>query len=61
MGIDHFSEGHAMNTHVDIKEFSKSSEPTRIGLLRRMLEFLARVLSGAKGDQGGWEGGARGL
>ena len=50
-----------MNTHVDIKEFIKSSELKKIGLLRRMLGFLAKVLSGAKGDQGGWEGGARGL
>jgi hypothetical protein len=50
-----------MNMHVDIQEFSRSSEPTKVGLMRRMLGFLAKLLSGAKGDQGGWEGGARGL
>jgi hypothetical protein len=50
-----------MNMHVDIQEFSKSPEPKKVGLLGRMLGYLAKLLSGAKGDQGGWEGGARGL
>jgi len=50
-----------MNVRVDIQEFSKSPEPKKVGLLRRLLGFLAKLLSGAKGDQGGWEGGARGL
>jgi|GraSoiStandDraft_8_1057269.scaffolds.fasta_scaffold153615_2 hypothetical protein len=54
-------KGHAMNMHMDIQEFSKSSEPKKVGLLGRMLGLLAKLLSGAKGDQGGWEGGARGL
>jgi len=30
-------------------------------LLRRLLRFLVEVLSSPKGNQGGWEGGARGL
>jgi hypothetical protein len=50
-----------MNMHVDIEEFRRAVAPKKIGLLRRMIGFLVRVLSGAKGDQGGWEGGARGL
>jgi hypothetical protein len=50
-----------MNMHVDIKEFSQSSGPEKAGLLRRMLAFLAKLFSAPSGDQGGWEGGARGL
>ena len=50
-----------MNKHLDIKELRQPSEPKRAGLMRRMLGFLAKVFSGAKGDQGGWEGGTRGL
>lgn len=33
----------------------------RTGALRRLLHFLAEVLSSPQGDLGGWEGGARGL
>jgi hypothetical protein len=54
-------KGNAMNMHVDIEGFRRAVAPKKIGLLRRMIGFLVRVLSGAKGDQGGWEGGARGL
>ncbi len=50
-----------MNMHVDVQEFSDTSAPRKVGILRRILGFLAKLLSGAKGDQGGWEGGARGL
>jgi hypothetical protein len=50
-----------MNMHVDVQELSRSSEPKKLGLLARMLGFFAKLLSGAKGDQGGWEGGARGM
>jgi hypothetical protein len=62
-GIDcnELLEGRAMNKHLDIKELRQPSEPKRAGLMRRMLGFLAKVFSGAKGDQGGWEGGTRGL
>jgi hypothetical protein len=49
-----------MNMHVDIKKFSQS-KPEKPGLLRRMLAFLAKLFSAPSGDQGGWEGGARGL
>ena len=54
-------KGNAMNKHVDIEEFRRAVAPKKMGFLRRMMAFLAKVLSGAKGDQGGWEGGARGL
>jgi hypothetical protein len=50
-----------MTLHQNVQEFSLLTEPKKIGILRRMLGFLAKLLSGAKGDQGGWEGGARGL
>jgi hypothetical protein len=50
-----------MNKHIEIREFAPSPAPAKQGLLRRILAFLAKVLSSPKGDQGGWEGGARGL
>jgi hypothetical protein len=50
-----------MNMHVDARQLEPSSAPAKTGLLRRMLAFLAKVLSSPKGNQGGWEGGARGL
>jgi len=50
-----------MNMHVGIREFAPSPAPAKAGILRRMLAFLARLLASPKGDQGGWEGGARGL
>ena len=50
-----------MNMHIEVRELEPSSAPAKPGLLRRLLAFLARVLSSPKGDQGGWEGGARGL
>lgn len=50
-----------MNMRVDVQEFSQSPESKKVGFLKRMLGFLAKLLSGPKGDQGGWEGGARGL
>jgi len=58
---DQLLKGRAMNMRVDIQEFSKTSVPKKLGLLSQILGFLAKLLSGAKGDQGGWEGGARGL
>jgi hypothetical protein len=33
----------------------------KTGRMGRVLKFLLAILSGPKGDQGGWEGGARGL
>jgi len=54
-------EDAAMNMHVGIREFAPSPAPAKAGILRRMLAFLARLLASPKGDQGGWEGGARGL
>jgi len=50
-----------MNMHVGAQELEPSSVPAKAGLLRRMLAFLAKVLSSPKGNQGGWEAGARGL
>ena len=50
-----------MNMHIEVQKLEPSSPPAKPGLLRRILAFLAKVLSSPKGDQGGWEGGARGL
>ena len=50
-----------MNMHVELHMLEPSAEPAKLGLLRRILAFLASVLSSPKGDQGGWEGGARGF
>lgn len=52
-----------MNMHVGVQEFepSRSRAPGKPGLLRRILAFLVKVLMSPKGDQGGWEAGARGL
>jgi len=50
-----------MNMHIGGREFEPSSAPTKPNLLRRILAFLAKLLASPKGDQGGWEGGARGL
>ena len=51
-----------MNMHRISDEFAnKNSEQKKSGLLRRFLHLLVRALSSPKGDQGGWEGGARGL
>jgi hypothetical protein len=50
-----------MNIHRDMQEFHQSSSPKKPSFLRRILGFFVRVLSSPKGDQGGWEGGARGL
>jgi hypothetical protein len=61
ISVDPLLKGRAVNMHVDVQEFSRSSEPKKVGLLKRMLGFLAKLMSGAKGDQGGWEGGARGM
>ena len=50
-----------MNMLVEVKEATSSLKPMKVSLLRRIFNFLVRVLSSPKGDQGGWEGGARGL
>jgi len=50
-----------MNMHVNVQEFGRPAAPTKAGLLKRMMAFLGRMLSGSKGDQGGWEAGARGM
>lgn len=50
-----------MNMHVGARQLEPGSAPAKAGLLRRLVAFLAKVLASPKGDQGGWEGGARGL
>jgi hypothetical protein len=54
--------GDDMNMHSDADEFGeKTREQKKVGLLRRFIRLFVRILSSPKGDQGGWEGGARGL
>jgi len=51
-----------MNMHVELQKLESSSVPAKQGLLRRILAFIAKMLAAPpKGDQGGWDGGARGL
>jgi hypothetical protein len=58
----HCWEDAAMNMHVELQKLEPPSAPAKPGLLRRILAFLAKMLaSPPKGDQGGWDGGARGL
>jgi hypothetical protein len=48
-----------MNAPVKTQDFAEPlSKPN---LLRRLLRTLVALISSPKGDQGGWEGGARGL
>ena len=48
-----------MNAPVKTKDFTEPQE--KPNLLRRLLRTLTAIFSSPKGDQGGWEGGARGL
>jgi len=50
-----------MNMHMEAKGDTSSLKPMKVSILRRLLNFLAKMLVSPKGDQGGWEGGARGL
>jgi len=50
-----------MNMQVVVRKLEPSAAPAQGGLLRRMLAFFAKLLASPNGDQGGWEGGARGL
>ena len=48
-----------MNAPVKSQAFLQTqSQPNLLG---RLLRLLGTVFSSPKGDQGGWEGGARGL
>jgi hypothetical protein len=49
-----------MNMYVELREFTPSN-PKNVHFLARWLNLLRDVLSAPKGDQGGWEAGARGL
>jgi hypothetical protein len=62
MGNRLIDMGDDMNMHRDANEFGdKAEEKKKVGLVRRCIRLLVRILSSPKGDQGGWEGGARGL
>src|SRR5882757_4769801 len=40
----HARKENAMNMHVDIEEFRRAAAPKKIGLLRRMMAFLAKMM-----------------
>ena len=48
-----------MNAPVKSQDFLQAQSPPNF--LTRLLRLLGTVFSSPKGDQGGWEGGARGL
>jgi hypothetical protein len=48
-----------MNAPARSQDFTTPQSPP--SLLRRLLRALASIFSSPKGNQGGWEGGARGL
>jgi hypothetical protein len=51
-----------MDIRRDTHEFATQPDTVqKKGLLARLLRLLATILASPKGDQGGWEGGARGL
>ena len=51
-----------MNMHIEVRELETSSAPAKSGFLRRIIAFVRKLFaSSPKSDQGGWEGGARGL
>ena len=52
-----------MSIHPRMGDFGPlpAAEPVRLSLWSQILCYLGLVFSGAKGDQGGWESGARGL
>jgi hypothetical protein len=57
-------QGDVMNMYRDSSAFGVPREalkPKKVGLMRRFLRLLVQILSSPNGDQGGWEGGARGL
>ena len=53
----------AMSIHPRMYEFGPvpAFRPVRLGFWQRLVAYLNVVFSGAKGDQGGWESGARGM
>jgi hypothetical protein len=48
-----------MNAHFRSEDFVQPQ--TKLRLVRMLVRFVVAILSSPKGDQGGWEGGARGL
>jgi hypothetical protein len=49
-----------MNAPLKSQDFTAEPQTTS-NLVRGLLRALVNIFSSPKGDQGGWEGGARGL
>ena len=52
-----------MSIHPRMEDFGPvpSFQSVKTGRWQRFVAYLKTVFSGAKGDQGGWESGARGM
>ena len=51
-----------MTLRPDVQEFNLPIEPKKAtSPFARLMHFFIKLLSAPRGDQGGWEGGARGL
>jgi hypothetical protein len=57
--IDVTTVGTHMNAPVKLQDFTQSHNES--SPLRRLLRAFVTLFSSPKGDQGGWEAGARGL
>jgi hypothetical protein len=51
----------SMSKRRNVRQLDKPAEQQTSKPLNRLFRVLVGVLSAPKGDQGGWEGGARGL
>ncbi len=60
---DVFTRDIAMSIHPRMYEFGPvpSFRPVKLSFRQRLAAYLRLVFSGAKGEQGGWESGARGM
>ena len=54
-----FNHRCTMNAHIRSEDFVQPQ--TKLRLVRMLVRVVVAILSSPKGDQGGWEGGARGL
>jgi|SoiMethySBSTD1v2_1073268.scaffolds.fasta_scaffold33969_4 hypothetical protein len=50
-----------MNAPLRVQDCTTTPSRDNTSLLRRLLSALVSIFSSPRGDQAGWEGGARGL
>ena len=64
IGIGPFTNGtrvSAVNMRQELHEFTRLPKPKKANFVKRVLRLVGKLQAAPKGDQGGWEGGARGL